>query len=199
MILFAMGVAAGNIRSSILLPSVASRNQDDMPPNVRNLHQSVQRDFKNDVVQFRRNIDNDKAPHKTFDVCYSSTYGRDDPFTLLWLLELLRPYEADPDLSPWYSQVVSRATARVDDVFAHPGDPTKPMSTNEGVEHLFPTLRVVQLYKHLLGTRSYSPPSSRAQLEQYLRNRLHLHLSYFAIPNSSMLWIPPLLIAAAVC
>ena len=108
MILFAMGVAVGSIPSSILVPSLSRRNDDDMFPEVRELHYKIKEEFKGYLMQFRNNIENDR-PTKNFDICWSSTYGPDDPFTLLWILELLRPYERDPDLAPWYEKVTGRS------------------------------------------------------------------------------------------
>lgn len=186
MIMFSMGVAVGNIRASVLCPTVSWRNQEDMFPEVRDLHRKVQSEYKSNLLKFRRYIESDRGPKNKFEVSQSTTYGPDDPFTLLWILEILRPNRrVDPELSRWYEKVVTCAAKRVDDVFRNPGDPRKAMSSDEVVEHLFPTLRVVQLYKHLCGDPAFKPTTSHSQLEEYLRNRLHLHLSYFSIPNSS--------------
>lgn len=183
MILFSMGVAAGQINSSILVPRVSPRNPDEMPQEVAAVHASVGTNFKADLLQLRTNIENSRSTHP-FRVSHSNSYGPDDPFTLLWLLELLRPFENDADLGPWYDTVASCAKEKVDNVFNRPDEIKLALATDEAVQHLFPILRIVQLNAHLKHVKGYAPPS-HAVLDEYLRNRLHLHISYFSIPNSS--------------
>ncbi len=154
-----------------------------MPPALRSLHQEIERHFKSDLLLLRTNITNSRAKH-SFEISYSGTFGPDDPFTLLWLLEILRPYKDDTDLGPWYAQVVAVAAKKVEKVFNNPGEVDKALNIPNVVEHVFPTLRVVQLYKHLKGNVGYDAPSY-SQLAHYLQHRLHLHLSYFSIPDSS--------------
>jgi hypothetical protein len=50
MILFAMGVATGKITSSILIPRVSLRNQDEMPPEPAEVHATVVAEFQTDLV-----------------------------------------------------------------------------------------------------------------------------------------------------
>ena len=122
MILFAMGVSVGKIKSSILVPSVSERNQEEMQqPALRSLHQEVEKDFKGDLLQLSTNIETSRKHHPPFEISYSGTFGADDPFTLLWLLELLRPYQNDADLGSWYARVTAAAQNKVDKVFKQPG------------------------------------------------------------------------------
>lgn len=183
MILFAMGVATGKITASVLVPRVSPRNPEEMPQELGKAHEEIGAEFQTDLLQFRTNIENSRTSHQ-FKVCYSSTYGTDDPFTMLWLMELLRPYHQDATLGPWYDSVTSRAKEKVEQVFKDPENIRAALDIEDAVQHLFPVLRVIQMDAHLKGLSGYQSPN-HAALEEHLRNRLHLHISYFSIPNSS--------------
>lgn len=120
----------------------------------------------------------DQPPAGVFD---SSTFGRDDPFTLTCLVELLRLAARETLVAD--SQHVGKALTIVEEVARARVTRTledlsvpviEPLATDEhAVLHPFPLVRVIQL-AHLLGQddeRQLAPTSS------WFSDRFHLQLS----------------------
>jgi ATPase family associated with various cellular activities (AAA) len=172
--LFAMGVAYGQILDAVLAPV------GHLPKDASDGPKAIVRDLK---ALHRRITDlRSKQNDKPFSICYSGTYGPDDPFTILWLLELLRDHHDDEsDLKTWGEEIAKFAGTRVDYILG--GD--KPsLMVDGGMDHLFPKMRWIQIYDRL--TRDKRPRCSYVpRLVQQLEARLHQHLSYFSIPDSS--------------
>src|ERR1017187_4729411 len=193
MILFSMGVAVGRITSSPLVPSVTMRNQSEMPPNIRTLHRDVSDALKGILLELLQSMDRlrlerkkRRDPSRRFEVCWSSTYGPDDPFTLVWLFELLFAYRDDDAIQPFYQTAKRVADARVKAVFESTKPAREALTNEHNLEHLFPLLRTIQLHSQLLRDPEYEKDGlSSSLLAHYLQNRLHLHLSYFDIRYSS--------------
>lgn len=130
-------------------------------------------------------IPDDKSGQPPAGVFDSTAFGKDDPFTLTWLVELLRLASREPALAdskyagkalPMVEKV---ARARVAQALADPSTPViVPLDIHERpVLHPFPLVRIVQL-THLLGQtdeRQLAPAAS------WFFDRLHLQLSLHGI------------------
>ena len=183
MILFSAAVAAGKIPSSVLVPFVTPRNQNEMPSEVRDLHKRVADSLQPAIEAILLNTETRRGV-ETFEVTTSGTFGPDDPFTLLWLFELLFLFKGAATLQSTYEKVLKVIEPRVSDVFSSPSPASFALKGGRALEHMFPVLRVVQLSVQISRSVGTSGPS-HARLVHYLQNRLHLHLSYFSIPDSS--------------
>lgn len=119
-----------------------------------------------------------QPPAGVFD---STTFGKDDPFTLTWLVELLRLAARESVVAD--SRYVDKALAMVEEASRVRVTRTledlsipviEPLATTErAVLHPFPLVRVIQL-AHLLGQddeRQLAPTST------WFSDRLHLQLS----------------------
>jgi MoxR-like ATPase len=120
----------------------------------------------------------DQPPPGIFD---SPTFGKDDPFTLAWLVELLRLAARQPGLADSESankalaMVEKAARTRVARVLA---DPSKPVleptrDTERPVPHPLPLLRIVQL-AYLLDLADEQLLSGASA---WFSSQLHLQLS----------------------
>ena len=120
----------------------------------------------------------DQPPAGVLD---SATFGKDDPFTLTWLVELLRLAAREPDLVDSQSAEKARkmveqvAETRVTRALEDPSTPVLvPMQSNERpVLHPFPLVRIVQL-AHLLGK---ADEQQLTPISAWFYNQMHLQLS----------------------
>jgi hypothetical protein len=183
MILFSMAVVIGKL-SSVLVPTLSARNLDDMPANIRALHDRVGNSIEPNLAQLLKNVNASRRSRTRFKVSNSRTFGPDDPFTLLWLIELLGMYCQEEPFKASYRNAIDTANKRITEVFKSAEPAFAALKAKRPLEHVFPVLRVVQLNESLRA-RKEGGTELYAQLIQYLLNRLHLHLSYFSIPESS--------------
>jgi MoxR-like ATPase len=120
----------------------------------------------------------DRPPPGVFD---SPTFGKDDPFTLAWLVEVLRLAARQPDLgdpesaSKALAMVEKQALTRVTQVLQDPSKPVlEPIRGGERpVPHPFPLLRIVQL-AYLVGLADEQLLSGASA---WFSSQLHLQLS----------------------
>jgi MoxR-like ATPase len=145
------------------------------------------------------------AYHENHHITYSSSFGRDDPFTLAWMLEIDRSQilsKMPPEIK---NRLLEIAKKRIERVFKTRGvgSLTEPLPTwwltwesdapskkdekkqRYSIDHAFPVLRYIQLYKCLdvLGEPPPNIPYSWPQY--YLENRLHEQLSNFEIRDGT--------------
>jgi hypothetical protein len=104
----------------------------------------------------------------------SGTFGEDDPMTLCWLLE--------SGVALTDAHLV-RVEAFVKETLANPNQYRLNPNGNSAAPHAFPMLRVAQLERKLrvMGRSK----CSLAEAQEWFSSRLHLHLSYSAIPDST--------------
>jgi ATPase family associated with various cellular activities (AAA) len=130
-------------------------------------------------------VSDDKPEQPPAGIFDSTAFGKDDPFTFTWLVELLRLADREPALvdSNYIGKAVpmveEAARARVAQALADPSTPViEPLDIHERpVLHPFPLVRIVQL-AHLLGQtdeRQLAPAAS------WFFDRLHLQLSLHGI------------------
>jgi hypothetical protein len=186
MILYAMASASGQLRPAVLVPSTALRNEDEMPDETRNLMSTVGETLRAGLLRFlKERTAKAKTSTKTpAPISWSQTFGENDPFTLLWLIELLDLLRNVSDLNALRTDALTCAFEMVRKTYEDPSPAA--LLTKEGVlDHAFPVLRVVHLNNALKKQHpNYRPPDSTKVL-RYLRNKLHDHLSYSSIPDSS--------------
>jgi len=127
----------------------------------------------------------------------SPTFGANDPFTLAWILELVKYLAFSPSPPPWLSTakvppaqaldtLAARAHKQLSDAESRPAEPllTYPTSLSNPLEHSFPLLRLVHANELL---KNVGRPASvgLTKLARYFADRVHLHLSYSAVPESA--------------
>src|SRR5580704_266902 len=175
--LFAMAAAYGHVTNSVIAPFMPEPHENPekreaMVGFVSALHRRIE----------AAKVERAKKGEQVFQVCDSTTYGFDDPFTISWLLELLRAYEgSQTQLKAWREDISRFASRRVEEVFK--GE-RLALETPNQTNHIFPTVRWVQIYAMLTKDGGKVSPSIPAVLQK-LEDRLHQHLSYFSIPDSS--------------
>ncbi|MFB3918394.1 MAG: ATP-binding protein [Terriglobales bacterium] len=186
MILFGMAVGSGVMPSSVLVPSTPRRNRTELPKRVRELILNAEAVVHAGIDVLAHQSEERRATQawqgQSNDVSTSDTYGPDDPFTILWVLELLYQL-AEKELPGRLSGFVDAANSLVDRVYSNPE--FFVLRRGDCLDHVFPLLRVIHidcfLRKHEL-TRG-EPDVSK--LLRRLQNKIHLHLSYSSIPDSS--------------
>jgi hypothetical protein len=167
--LFALAAVSGHLRNSVLAP-LANRSV-----------YAISRDRLITELEALRNMIETDTTHQPFNVCYSGTYGPDDPFTILWLLELLAAFKDDSaTLKAWLAELESFAQARAISVL---NGEAKSLSVSGALDHIFPKIRWIQIIERLGINVDTILDVNR--LTQQLENRLHQHLSYFSIADSS--------------
>jgi hypothetical protein len=130
-------------------------------------------------------VSDDKSEQPPAGVFDSTAFGKDDPFTLTWLVELLRLADREPALVDFkyagkaVPMIEKVARARVTQALADPSTPViVPLDTHERpVLHPFPLVRIVQL-AHLLDQTDERQLSLAAS---WFFDRLHLQLSLHGI------------------
>lgn len=182
--LFAIGIATGTLSSNTLTPSlIAERHLADAERS-REWRQIIPNALK-DVHNRRSAALAESEKEVGYPVaCTSQTYGPNDPFTLLWLLELLNAYGASSKdgLDEWTDKVRKVAEIETERAF---NDLTRASLRKYGaLNHMFPLLRFIQIRKTLRESDSFSH-AERTKLIKDVRDRLNAHLAYFAIRNSS--------------
>ncbi len=104
----------------------------------------------------------------------SGTFGRNDPFTLSWILEAVNLEDA------WIDQLRERAFTALET----PWEFKLETQDNLASAHALPLLRGLQMYCLLrrLGRCDERP---LIEIRDWFEGRLHEHLSYASIPDSS--------------
>jgi DNA polymerase III delta prime subunit len=205
MILFVMALALGWFKKSVLLPTIPRHvpfrdgiSLDKKKKDEKEKFESTfARGFEKIILESRRRFRNSD---QVFD---SPSFGRNDPFTLTWFLELVTCIEKDGTLisqtsiknfETFRKKAINSALSLIKKVFRKPDDGFIEFKTEEGtykktgIDHAFPLLRVIHLYKvlSLLGVNTLSAvePDKRKTLRPHLFSRIHQHLSFFSITDS---------------
>lgn len=179
MSLFALAAALGQLRDSLLCPlpvRLASK---------ANLKKQITKDLEGlhgQIASHKKSWSRTEPPQH-FEICYSGTYGPDDPFTILWLLETLEACRAESSaLNSWFDEICDFAKAQLTKVF-RAENPERTLQANGAMDHMFPKLRWLQIYENLL-LKNKAPKIDTKRLIGEFDNRLHLHLSYFSISDA---------------
>jgi hypothetical protein len=181
MVLHALSVSTGSIRKSALVPAVRTWEPLKSTARITALTAGAAQTLYDNLVD-------EPAPGVAGAprLTHSSTWGWDDPLSLMWFYEIVGA--ADPQVP---AAIVTRlhtvAQQRISDAFANPSSPVLRGDTfGSGaapVSHVFPLLRLVQLYQSApaqLGT----DVAETATLQKHLLDQLHLQLSFSAIRDS---------------
>jgi ATPase family associated with various cellular activities (AAA) len=186
MIIFALGVALGTVKSSFLVPAVRSAQEVVSGKTLVRLKKIVPEALEG-LIQSLDQVSADDPLTK------SATFGRDDPLTLTWLLELLNAYPeiADKPIGTSGDTHAARARRvarkRVKSAFEAPADAIlelNPAAHESVIPHAFPLLRAVHLGR-ILERDSPERVTSNAKVRQALLDRLHLQLSLSSMPGSA--------------
>ncbi|HZM85953.1 MAG TPA: ATP-binding protein [Blastocatellia bacterium] len=182
MILFALAVAAGHIRSSPLVPAT------------RASFRSRQTDRLVDLIKRALNTLQVHLQRDTKFVITSATWGEDDPLTLTWLIQILSSLQGsrDPKVTSWIGSFRDMADALIaigrERIQAAVQNPARPVlavrAPSQALEHTFPVLRLVQLYE-ALRRLSKAPDVDLSGAGRYFTDRLHQQLSLSAIPSAN--------------
>lgn len=185
MIAFALSLATGRIKHSVLVPTVAWS-----PPvaDDRLKEERATRHKKIDELVWKALGRLVRESNELADVLTrSGTFGSDDPFTLTWLVEVLA-VEGTRDLWPKFREAVkNRARERVDAVLNDPEGSTNALQIvgREIVPHAFPLLRMLQLGQALSveeNKASLSRCADLSKVREALYQRVHRQLSESQIP-----------------
>ena len=202
MIAYALSLLTGAIERSSLAPVV----QRDRPLESRaaRKHREEYAHFVNQAIG-RLETESGKlavrrgrwkrlpAPRKPLPaLTHSWTFGWDDPFTLNWLLDVVR---TDPNRATLFQALCDKAAALTRRVLTtpYPGTPGHVLQVGleEDVEHAFPLLRVLQLRATLerfvvdgvyLSNDGFGDV---AGARDHLFQRVHHHLSESQIPDGN--------------
>ncbi|HET9894319.1 MAG TPA: AAA family ATPase [Streptosporangiaceae bacterium] len=119
----------------------------------------------------------------------SGTFGKQDPFTLTWLVELLRVAAADEEIADPEAVLLALdattkvAEVRTVDVLDHPNQPVliPDKKEEQPLPHPLPLVRVVQLYK-LLGRKD---ERALASASQWFSDLLYKQMSLRSIEHAA--------------
>ena len=170
MVLHAIAVSTGRIRSSVLVPAVKTWRPIDEP-------EGIPEKVKAAAERLARECGDPPAP-----LTLSSTWGDDDPLTLVWLYEVaINGLMKDTETS---DRIKETAKKRIAQAFLHPEQAVLQRGSIKGrslaIPHVFPMLRLLQLHSALNAEGSVETSS----LERWLLEQLHLQLSYSGIRDS---------------
>lgn len=196
MIAFALGLANGRIQQSALAPTGGRSTglEKDLGDRIdtrigQALDLAIQKSR-----QVRSKSKREDPPPRYDALTESTTFGWDDPFTLMWLLDVLRGSK-ERRRRTFRNLLKTRAWERIDEVLADPsGSSDTPgklgrvlqVKSDELVPHSFPLLRFLQLGDSLSREDSGVPLGRRpaaAKARDYLFQRIHLQLSESQIPE----------------
>lgn len=203
MILFMMAVALGYIKRSSLFFSTTStgfiKNKDNWGSvNARGFENAFEDGFTAVVENSLANLED--KPY-TF---YSTLFGCDDPFTLAWFIELIVALEHEKPFllkkinkfGDFKEKIIASATSVVKNAFKSPSKPFLDWKQEKErppkpLEHTFPLLRAIHLYKALcliqpdIKHESELVNYKRDNLHPYILNNIHKNLSFYDITDSS--------------
>jgi hypothetical protein len=191
MILLAMAIVSRIASGCILAPSTSERDTGDQPSDMRAMYKSMPSQIRAGLDRLLQESTKYLEEQQERYCLRSKTFGDDDPFTILWLLELLRAFSDAQPVKLRYEWFLNRARDRVSGAFSAPTDKLQGGGGTLGIlnrkgtlEHVFPLLRIVQIY-HFLKSFDRAPEINVSGALHYLKSRLHQHLSYFSVPDSS--------------
>jgi len=189
MILFALSLATGRIRNSSLAPAavrwtVPAEGEEGKQTHER-LTALVGATLDGLIDQSRQLEPRADGPPP---LTISSTFGRDDPFTMTWLLEALWD-DSDADRQAFRERLEDRAWQAVHHALAadQPLRAVLQIEAHERPLHAFPLLRILQLGESLSQRRKgdkLSRTEDLSRIRELLFERVHLHLSQMRIPQS---------------
>lgn len=204
MILFALVAAARKMASGCpLLPDIYRGEPIDFGDNwtiFEKVWQKLIKETKDEL--------NEK---KKLHITYSESFGREDPFTLTWILEIDRSpiFKKNPMPEEVRKSIRGLAKKRIRKIFGaqnflyskdrkgyswltweneadkKAGKSDKQSKVQVSTDHAFPALRYVQLYKCLKEDRSIRAYLSTVKLQSYFENRIHEQLSKSEIRDGS--------------
>jgi hypothetical protein len=202
MIAFALSLVRGRIHTSSLAPSAAmaggfgvggsqAASQEDLSNGSPNSVEALVDAALMQLILDSNSLNADalakqhglKKAHPS-PLTNSGTFGVDDPFTLTWLLEVLR---GRPGNEGFLKALRRRAEQRVRVVLNSdsPGTEVLQIRSDEVVDHAFPVLRILQLRESLQQDPGGRPAiGSVARVREYFLSRVHTQLSLSQIPNS---------------
>jgi adenylate kinase family enzyme len=196
----------------------AARKIAPRSPLLPNIHRGEPIDFKDSWTIFERvwhklaiETKVEFKKKKKLHITYSDSFGREDPFTLTWILEIDRARVFKKNLMPAEVRKALRklASNRVRQIFEthnficskdrkgyswlswenkakkRIGKADKQSKIKVSTDHAFPALRYVQLYKCLKEDRSIRTSLSTVKLQSYFENRMHEQLSKNEIRDGS--------------
>jgi adenylate kinase family enzyme len=196
MILFSLVAAARKTVSECpLVPNISRGKPIDLQDCWATFERVWQKLAKETEVEYK----NKKAKHVT----YSESFGREDPFTLTWILEIDRSYAFNNNLMPQKVRkaIWGLAYKRIEEIFnaddffyskdrkvyswlTWENKSRKKADKQNGqskirasIDHAFPALRHVQLYRCLKDERIIKSPLPTIKLQSYFENRIHEQLS----------------------
>lgn len=172
MIVHALAITTGRIKSSVLVPAVRTWKPVDSTDEVES-------SILKGVEALVNNCDEGANM-----LSRSVTWGDDDPLTLAWLNEIVHNSLAEDRLADLQARVVRTARQRIEAAFVSPRDVVLTGASFSGkavaIPHVFPMLRLVQLYKGLGSDLAVDT----SRVESWLTEQLHLQLSFSAIHDS---------------
>jgi adenylate kinase family enzyme len=196
MIGFSLALATGSIRQSSLAPSIhgaalgePTKEWQDLctrtDAHIVSALDAVIKASARLVKSYKPPTDGRPVPDPNPPLVDSATFGPDDPFTLTWLLELLRE-ASTPEHVAFREQLTEHARLLVRRVLKDPGTPVLQIKEDEAVENSFPLLRVLHLQRTLKRTPGVTGASDEAlaKVKEHLLERVHLHLSESEIQDS---------------
>ncbi len=183
MILLALAAALGETSLSAVARSTGDPRQTPIlsggaADSARLTLERGLRDFMIQSTSLNQNS-NDPRNDASFRVTSSRSYGPNDPFTLLWILQVLSALGSNTAFADFQLQCERAAAALVNRVFQNrENELGRVLDTNGALEHVFPLLYVVQLRSVLPRNGGQQDVIDDSEVVRYLKNRLLLQLSY---------------------
>lgn len=164
---------------SLLTPMLTRDARLDLAAEVRDGLRDVSTAARAKLAQ---EVDTALATATSSVISRSETFGSDDPFTVGWILELYD--EADIQQRPAW---LNRAKKVIEERLSNIDEGARlGASHNRGSSHALTLLRTLQSVNRL---RQVSVPVAATadlqRVKRWFEEKVHLHLSYAAIPDSS--------------
>jgi len=186
MIIFTLAVVSGLIQESPLVPKIRIPIYPKGEDALKVLRKVLSKAFKK-LAKHKPDIK--KIPFEEDMITFSWTFGFNDPFTLSWFLELTNviPDILDKLQIPNPREKLLKEAKKLINKVAEA--PDKPILNWRGErtlpqqpEHVFPLLKVVQLF-HILKQINSEPEIDVELIHRYFNHCIHQHLSYSSIPD----------------
>ncbi len=191
MITFALSALGGRVQDSQLVPSVPQGGDFYVDESSLSV---VDRATGRLAQELRREATRGGDETRT----RSSVFGKNDPFTLMWVFELLRVRAEQGsrasgvgelvDLDQIRSDLLTAANEVVERALSRPLEPILIANDTDSdftpVVHSFPLLRTVQLAKLLQQIDRANPPPSFNRVRDHFFNQLYAQISFDEIRDS---------------
>lgn len=194
MILFTMAVLSGRVKNGQLVPQTHHRLtlpeiEKIADEQIGDFSARFKETFDAALDRLSKELESVGASGTGNHLTESGTYGKDDPLTLSWLVELLNALGSGSPLKTVANKIRKHAKQRVkralkkpeSNRFELPQSGDKKDERMEELDHAFPLLRACHLYKAL---RPGLNEVKIRDVRDYFERKLHLHLSYYMIPDS---------------